>query len=111
MHTNLYTRKIYRRGRRNRKTRYRQARFLNRVHGKRDGLWLPPSVKSKVSHNIAWIKRYLAVLPNPDLHIEVGKFDMAKMVNPDISGKQYQEGSLKDWRQKAEQKLSLYKFK
>ncbi|MFV4950593.1 hypothetical protein [Lactobacillus delbrueckii] len=29
-------------------------------------------------------ERYLAVLPNPDLHIEVGKFDMAKMVNPDI---------------------------
>ncbi|MDG5848987.1 HNH endonuclease, partial [Lactobacillus delbrueckii] len=43
-------------------------------------------------------ERYLAVLPNPDLHIEVGKFDMAKMVNPDISGKQYQEGSLKDWK-------------
>ena len=98
VHTNLYTRKIYRRGRRNRKTRYRQARFLNRVHGKRDGLWLPPSVKGKASHNIAWIKRYLAVLPNPDLHIEVGKFDMAKMVNPAISGKQYQEGSLKDWK-------------
>ena len=68
------------------------------MHGKRDGLWLPPSVKSKVGHNIAWIKRYLAVLPNPDLHIEVGKFDMAKMVNPDISGKQYQEGSLHGWK-------------
>ena len=98
VHKNLYTRKIYRRSKRNRKTRYRQARFLNRVHGKRDGLWLPPSIKGKVSHNIAWIKRYLAVLPNPDLHIEVGKFDMAKMVNPEISGKQYQEGSLKDWK-------------
>ena len=98
VHKNLYTRGIYRRGRRNRKTRYRQARFLNRVHGKRDGLWLPPSVKAKVGHNIAWIKRYLAVLPSPNLHIEVGKFDMAKIVNPDISGKQYQEGSLKDWK-------------
>ena len=61
-------------------------------HGKRDGLWLPPSVKGKVNHNIAWIKRYLAVLPNPDLHVEVGKFDMAKMVNPEISGKQSQKG-------------------
>ncbi|WP_039944145.1 RNA-guided endonuclease IscB, partial [Lactobacillus equicursoris] len=89
VHKNLYTRKIYRGGRRNRKTRYRQSRFLNRVHGKRDGLWLPPSVKGKVNHNIAWIKRYLAVLPNPDLHVEVGKFDMAKMLNPQISGKQY----------------------
>nr|WP_306469123.1 hypothetical protein [Limosilactobacillus reuteri] len=23
-------------------------------------MWLPPSVKSKVSHNIAWIKRALS---------------------------------------------------
>lgn len=45
-----------------------------------------------MNHNIAWIKRYLAVLPNPDLYVEVGKFDMAKILNPQISGKQYQEG-------------------
>ena len=96
-HKLLYTRKIYRRGRRNRKTRYRKPRFLNRIYHKRDGLWLPPSVKQKVAHNINWIKRYLAVLPNLDLHIEIGKFDMAKMINPEIAGKQYQEGSLYQW--------------
>ena len=45
------TRRIYRRSRRNRKTRYRKARFLNRIAKKKD-TWLPPSVASKVNHNI-----------------------------------------------------------
>ena len=36
------TRRIYRRSRRNRKTRYRKARFLNRIAKKKDN-WLPPS--------------------------------------------------------------------
>lgn len=30
---------------------------------------------------------------NPDLHIEVGKFDMKKIRNPKIEGKEYQEGN------------------
>ena len=97
VHKLLHTRKIYRRSRRNRKTRYRKPRFSNRISKKRDGLWLPPSVKQKVKHNIDWIKRYLSFLPNPELHIEAGKFDMAKMINPDIKDKQYQHGPLYDW--------------
>ncbi|MEQ3459050.1 HNH endonuclease [Enterococcus cecorum] len=32
------------------------------------------------------------MLPNPKLHIEVGKFDVAKMINPDIQGVDYQHG-------------------
>ena len=43
----LDTRRILRRKRRNRKTRYRQARFLNRK--KPDG-WLPPSIQSKINN-------------------------------------------------------------
>ena len=31
------------------------------------------------------------LLPRPQLHIEVGKFDVQKMMNPDIEGKEYQE--------------------
>lgn len=87
------TRRAYRKGRRNRKTRYRKARFLNRIAKKKDG-WLPPSVLSKVNHNINWIKRLLAVLPKADLHIEVGKFDIQKMKNPAINGEGYQRGDL-----------------
>lgn len=89
----LDTRRIYRKGRRNRKTRYRKARFLNRISNRKDN-WLPPSVASKVSHNINWIKRLLSVLPKADLHIEVGKFDIQKMKNPAINGEGYQRGDL-----------------
>lgn len=89
----LDTRRIYRRGRRNRKTRYRKARFLNRISKRKDN-WLPPSVASKVNHNINWINRFLMVLPNPVLHIEVGKFDIQKMKNPMITGLGYQQGDL-----------------
>ncbi|PLA76558.1 HNH endonuclease [Ligilactobacillus agilis] len=63
----LDTRRTYRRSRRNRKTRYRKARFLNRIASKKAN-WLPPSVASKVNHNINWVKRLLAVLPKPELH-------------------------------------------
>lgn len=89
----LDTRRTYRRSRRNRKTRYRKARFLNRTKTKKNG-WLPPSIAGKCQHNINWINRFLAVLPNPTLHIEVGKFDMQKMKDPDIQGVGYQYGDL-----------------
>ncbi|MDC2828460.1 RNA-guided endonuclease IscB [Limosilactobacillus mucosae] len=89
----LDTRRTYRRSRRNRKTRYRKARFLNRTKTKKNG-WLPPSVAGKCQHNINWINRLLAVLPNPALHVEVGKFDLQKMKDPDIQGVGYQYGDL-----------------
>ncbi len=90
----LDTRRILRRGRRNRKTRYRQSRFLNRK--KPDG-WLPPSIQSKINNEFMWIDRFCSLVPNPKLHIEVGKFDVAKMINPDIQGKEYQEGQAKGY--------------
>ena len=46
----LSTRLQYRRSRRNRTTRYRKARFLNRVHRKHKG-WLAPSTENKIYHN------------------------------------------------------------
>ena len=90
----LETRRILRRSRRNRKTRYRQARFLNRR--KPEG-WLPPSIQSKINNEFMWIDRFCSLVPNPKLHIEVGKFDVAKMINPDIEGKEYQEGQTKGY--------------
>lgn len=42
----LETRKIYRRSRRGRKTRYREPRFLNRTKSKKKG-WLPPSTQRR----------------------------------------------------------------
>lgn len=85
----LETRKIYRRSRRNRKTRYRKPRFLNR---KRKEGWLPPSVESRINNTFHWIDKFISLLPNPKLHLEVGKFDIQKMQTPDIQGTEYQEG-------------------
>lgn len=86
---NLDTRRIYRRDRRNRKTRYRKARFLNR---KRNDKWLPPSLQNRINHTFRWIDEFSKLLPNPTLCIEVGKFDVAKMINPNIQGVDYQQG-------------------
>jgi 5-methylcytosine-specific restriction endonuclease McrA len=86
---NLTTRRQYRRSRRNRKTRYRQARFNNRT---RPEGWLPPSIQSRINHTFNWIDKFTSLLPNPKLIIEVGKFDVQKMQNPNIQGEEYQQG-------------------
>ena len=89
VHSLLTTRAMYRRNRRNRKTRHRQSRFLNRK--RKDG-WLPPSIEGKLNANFFWIDKFCNLVPNPILHIEVGKFDIAKMINPSIKGAEYQQG-------------------
>lgn len=82
-------RRMYRGNRRYRKTRYRKPRFLNR---KREHKWLPPSLQNRVNHTFHWIDVLSSLVPNPNLHIEVGKFDTAKMINPEINGVDYQHG-------------------
>lgn len=89
--SNLTTRKTYRNSRRNRKTRHRKPRFLNRTSSKKQG-WLPPSVQSKIDITFRFIDKLCSYLPNCELHIEVGKFDVAKMINPEIQGVDYQKG-------------------
>lgn len=89
IHKNMQTRSALRRDRRNRNTRYREARFLNRK--RKDG-WLPPTVQSKLDATFMWIDKFCNLLPSPILHIEVGKFDMQKMMNPDITNEEYQNG-------------------
>lgn len=87
--SNLDTKRIYRRSRRNRKTRYRKPRFLNR---KKIDKWLPPSLHTRINHTFRWIDTFSNLLPNAILHIEVGKFDIAKMINPEVNGVDYQHG-------------------
>lgn len=89
VHSLLLTRAQYRRGRRFRKTRYRKARFLNRRKLKG---WLPPSIRAKLDANFNWINKFCSLVPSPKLRIEVGKFDVVKMINPDIQGVDYQHG-------------------
>lgn len=87
----LDTRRTLRKSRRNRKTRYRKERFSNRK--KQDG-WLPPSIRQKAEHLIDKINEIISYYPDYTLKVEINKFDMQKLVNPEISGTDYQKGSL-----------------
>jgi len=88
---NLSARRQNRRTRRNRKTRYRKARFLNRVKSKNKG-WLAPSVENKVQTHIKTVNNVYKILPVSKIIIETASFDIQKIKNPEISGKEYQEG-------------------
>lgn len=86
----LSTRRELRKTRRNR-LRYRKPRFNNRIKSKRSG-WIAPSVKYKVDAHIRVIDNVCSILPISRIVIEVAQFDTQKINNPNISGKEYQEG-------------------
>jgi 5-methylcytosine-specific restriction endonuclease McrA len=88
---NLESRASLRRGRRGRKTRYRQARFLNRH---RPAGWLPPSIESRVNNVESVAAKLAARCPITLAAVELVKFDMQKMMNPEVSGAEYQQGEL-----------------
>ena len=90
----LQERRKYRRTRRNR-LRYRPCRFNNRS---RSEGWLPPSIQHKVNSHIKEICKVASILPISKIFIEVATFDTQKLKNPDISGKEYQEGEMCDFR-------------
>ncbi len=116
-------RRAMRRGRRNRKTRYRPARFDNRRKGGCHGCggnpakdkslcrpcaakprpernpeladkWLPPSLMSRVHNVETWVRRLCAAFPIGAISVETARFDTQLVENPDISGVGYQQGTL-----------------
>ncbi|MDJ0800493.1 MAG: RNA-guided endonuclease IscB [Calothrix sp. MO_167.B12] len=87
----LTSRRQLRRSRRNRKTRYRKPRFLNRT--RRSG-WLAPSLQSRVDNIKTWVERLRKLAPIEAISQELARFDMQLMRNPDIQGKEYQQGTL-----------------
>ncbi|MDJ0659904.1 MAG: RNA-guided endonuclease IscB, partial [Crocosphaera sp.] len=90
----LTSRRQLRRGRRGRKTRYRQPRFLNR---KRPEGWLPPSLQHRVDTTLTWVKRLTRYCPVDSISVELVKFDLQKQETPEISGVEYQHGTLYGW--------------
>src|SRR5260370_29904354 len=60
VHAALLARRALRRGRRQRNTRYRPARFANR---RRPAGWLPPSLESRVSNLLTWVARLRRFAP------------------------------------------------
>ena len=115
----LETRKSLRRGRRYRNVRYRHPKFkpvtkrcyltapvkrsghlthwkkeANTFDSQRPDGWLPPSIQSKLDHHIRIISRYAKALPKDTvLRIEIGRFDVQHMENPEIRGELYQRGA------------------
>jgi len=89
--TKLEKRRVCRRSRRARKTRYREARFLNRTKPKG---WLPPSSMSRVYNIETWVKRLRQLSPITGISLENCKFDTQRMANPEILGILYQQGDL-----------------
>jgi len=87
----LESRRSLRRGRRNRKTRYRKPRFLNRT--RRTG-WLPPSLESRIANIETWVRRIRKVCPVTAVSQELVRFDLQQIQNPEISGVEYQRGEL-----------------
>lgn len=100
---NLETRKATRRNRRARETRYRRPKWGNKQlkEGKSPGYdtsrpegWLPPSVKSVADNIISWVNRLKKLFNITECSFEAVRFDTQLMDNPDISGKEYQHGTL-----------------
>ena len=70
-----------RRNRRQRKTRYRKPRFLNRANSTKEDRF-SPSVRSKVQAHADEIEFCKKILPVSDLVFETGKFDTQLMEKP-----------------------------
>ena len=87
----LESRRSLRRGRRNRKTRYRKPRFLNRTRAKG---WLPPSLEARVDQTLNAAAKLRRLLPIAAISTEHVKFDTQLMENAAINGVEYQQGEL-----------------
>ena len=102
----LEQRRGHRRFRRS-KLRYRPARFNNRTRP--SGLsisplaslaqapWLPPSLQHRVDTTMSWVARLCRLTPVTALSVELVRFDMQRMQNPEISGVEYQSGELQGY--------------
>lgn len=78
----------YRRQRRSR-LRHRAPRFDNRM---RNSGWLAPSIQHKLDAHLKIVERIKSRLPVTTIIVETANFDIQKIKNPKIEGKQYQEG-------------------
>jgi 5-methylcytosine-specific restriction endonuclease McrA len=88
--SDLAKRAGFRRGRRSRNTRYRKKRFDRK---KQPG-WLAPCLRHRVLTVETWSKRFLRYCPIETIEIEQVRFDTQKMLNPEINGVEYQQGTL-----------------
>ena len=66
-----------------------------RMQSSRPEGWLPPSIQSKADYHINWIHKFLKALPKSTvLTIEVARFDIQRMKDPEIHNELYQLGRM-----------------
>jgi len=97
-------RRMYRHNRRNRKTRYRKPRFLNRKSSKRKGR-LPPTLMHKIAVHEREMSFVRKILPISKTVIEAGNFDPHLLKDPALAFYPYrqwgyQQGELYGWYNK-----------
>ncbi|HZT99672.1 MAG TPA: RNA-guided endonuclease IscB, partial [Ktedonobacteraceae bacterium] len=83
----LERRRAARRSRRRRHTRYRKPRYHNR---KRRAGWLPPSLESRISNVGTWVERLMRLCPIEAISMELVRFDLQQIEQPEIQGVEYQ---------------------
>ncbi|MCR1344751.1 RNA-guided endonuclease IscB, partial [Acidithiobacillus ferrooxidans] len=86
----LTSRRAFRRRRRG-NLRYRPVRFDSRT---RPAGWLAPSLQHRVNTTMAWVARLCRLTPVTALSQELVRFDTQAIQNPEISGLEYQQGTL-----------------
>lgn len=89
----LESRRSQRRNRRS-KLWYRKPRFLNRRNRKGK---VAPSVQNKIDCHLTIISRVCSMLPVVNIIVETAEFDLHKLKNPNVSGKEYQDSGQKDF--------------
>jgi len=88
----MQQRSMYRRTRRGNKTRYRPARWKNRVNSKRERR-LAPSIRSKFDSHFREKKFLESILPVTKWKVELASFDIHKITNPYVHSFWYQKGN------------------
>lgn len=91
--TTMKARAKARRNRRNRKTRYRPARWLNRRNSIKQGRF-SPTMRSKIEAHLREIRLVQSLLPISAIVLETGTFDPHALKNPEVLQKKglYQRG-------------------
>ena len=92
MKKRLEEKRMYRKKRRSRLW-YREQRSDNRANAREEGT-LKPSVQRRLDTHANLAKRLMKLLPITKVIVEIANFDIQKINNPEISSKEYQQGSL-----------------
>lgn len=113
----LINRSANRRFRRSRKTRYRKPKWTNAMSkvqlahiNQRPKGWFAPSIRSRLDNITNISKKLIKLTPIKNFSVENVRFDTQLMNNPNISGVEYQQGTLFE-KEVKEYLLYLYKHR